>query len=135
MEEILLVDDDPDFLGQVRRLLEAGGMRVYCAASGEDALDNLSGKSFDLMITDYDMPGLDGICLTRHSAIIAPDMPVILMTGNIASEIPLMAKKAGVAKVLGKPFSCEALLETIRGLTVTRSKRADMEVNPMTSVV
>lgn len=67
------------------------------------------------MITDCDMPGMDGICLTRHSAVIAPDMPVILMAGSISSEIPDMAKQAGAAKVLAKPFGSEELVEVIRG--------------------
>lgn len=44
-------------------------------------------------------------------------MPIILITGNISPETPILAEQAGVAKVLVKPFSSEALLETIKGVT------------------
>lgn len=124
MLSILLVDDAADYLRLVGNILVQAGWQVQCAESGEEALSRLNNNTFDLMITDYDMPGMDGISLTRHSAVLSPDMPVILITGNISSEIPLMAKKAGVAKVLGKPFSGETLLETIRGVTGTRRRIA-----------
>lgn len=117
MRYILIVDDDPCFLNLVKNLLMQNGMSVQCAANGQEALSELKANAFDLMITDYDMPGLDGICLTRHSVAIAPDMPVILMTGNISSDIPNMAKQAGVSKVLPKPFNSENLLEAVRIVT------------------
>lgn len=72
------------------------------------------------MITNYNMPSLDGLSLTRQATAIAPEMPVILMTGNISSKLPNMAEMAGVVKVIGKPFNCEALLEAIRGVTVVQ---------------
>ena len=133
MQHILLVDDDQNILWLVRNLLVQEGMTVQCVESGESALAELKQNTFDLMITDYDMPGLDGLSLTRQVSVIALDMPVILITGNISSEIPHMAKQAGIAKVLAKPFSSEALLETIRGVAGTRRERAVMEVNPMSS--
>lgn len=117
MLSILLVDDAPDILRLIKNLLEQEGMSVQCEVSGEEALCELKANAFDLMITDYDMPGMDGICLTRHSAIIAPVMPVILMTGSISSEISDMARRAGVARVLPKPFGAENLLEAIRVVT------------------
>lgn len=120
MDKILLVDDDQYILHLLKNLLIQDGMTVQCAENGEVALSELKQHTYDLMITDYDMPVLDGLSLTRQVAAIAPDMPVIMMTGNISSELPNMAEKAGVAKVLNKPFSSEALLKTIRGITGTR---------------
>jgi CheY-like chemotaxis protein len=117
LTKILLVDDDQYILHLVKNLLEQEGMSVQCAANGAEALAVMKQKTFDLMITDFEMPGLDGLSLTRQATVIAPDMPVIMMTGNVSSELPHMAKKAGVAKVLGKPFNCKALLEIIFGLT------------------
>lgn len=118
MTEILLVDDDQYIRHLVKNILEQEGMTVQCAENGVEALLELKQNTFDLMITDFDMPVLDGLSLTRQAAVIAPDMPVILMTGNLSPEIPGMANKAGVAKVLGKPFNGEALLKTIRGVIV-----------------
>lgn len=121
MIDILLVDDDQNILQLLKNLLVQEGMAVQCVENGEAALSELKKNTFALMNTDYcDMPGLDGLSLTRQATVITPEMPVIMITGNISPEIPLMAKNAGVAKVLAKPFSAETLLETIKSVTVVQ---------------
>ena len=114
IQEILVVDDDRDILNLLRQILECEGMCVGCAVSAEDALAKLTGRAYSLMLTDLNMPGVDGIALARRASVIVPDMPVILMTGNIASEVPLLAKKAGIAVVLNKPFHPAQLLQVIQ---------------------
>jgi len=114
MQEILVVDDDRDCLATVKLLLEQEGMAVQCASSGEEGLLLLKDKAFQLMITDFNMPGLNGLELARKSLGIAPHMPIILSTGNISPELPHLAARAGIAAVIGKPFYSEELLKTIR---------------------
>lgn len=116
MDNILIVDDDATLLHLIKNILTQEGMVVQCATSGEEALLNLSEKSFSLMITDLNMPGMGGLSLARNATIAAPNMPIIMMTGCISTDIPQMAAEAGVVTVLGKPFSSEALLEKIRGV-------------------
>jgi len=121
MNSVLLVDDDKYILPLVKNLLGQEGMSVQCAENGVAALAVLKQNTFDLMITDFDMPEMDGLSLTRQANVMAPDMPVILMTGNISPGMPKLAAEAGIATVLAKPFSCEVLLETVKRV-VTKQK-------------
>ena len=114
MQEILVVDDDCDNLSLIRQILEMSDITVVCAANAEDALLNLTGKTFHLMITDRNMPGLDGFALALKASVLAPLMPIIMMTGDISPEVPRLAKESGISTVLGKPFRPERILEAIR---------------------
>jgi len=114
MEEILVVDDDTIVLGLVRRILEREGFVAHCVESGEEALEQIRERTFSLMITDFNMPGLDGLELARKGLEIAPQMPIIMNTGGISPTIALIAKKIGIAKVLSKPFLSTELLKTVR---------------------
>jgi two-component system, cell cycle response regulator CpdR len=114
MEDILVVDDDRIMLGLVKRILEREGIVVHCVASGEEALEQIKEKTFSLMITDLNMPGLNGLELARRGLKIAPQMPIIMDTGGISPKITRQAKEIGISKVLAKPFLAKELLETIR---------------------
>jgi len=115
IQKILVVDDDRDNLSLLRQILEIGGMNVVCAISAEDALGKIAaGKSFDIMLTDLNMPGLNGIALAQRVSVIAPRMPVLLMTGDISPDTPQMAQAAGIALVLNKPFHPARLMQVIQ---------------------
>jgi len=121
IQEILVVDDDSDILSLVKQILEIEGMTVVVAANAEVALRHLCEKVFSLMITDRSMPGLDGFALARKAAVIAPLMPIVMMTGDILPDTPHMAKKAGIAVVLNKPFHPTKLLQAIQELYLHQS--------------
>jgi CheY-like chemotaxis protein len=114
MEDILVVDDDRIILEVVKRILEREGIGALCVESGEEALEKLNERAFSLMITDLNMPGLDGLELSRIGLEIAPQMPIIMDTGSISPRITRLAKEIGISKVLSKPFLPKVLLETIR---------------------
>ena len=65
MEDILVVDDDRQILELVKRILEREGIVAHCVASGEEALEKMRERTFSLMITDLNMPGLDGLELSE----------------------------------------------------------------------
>jgi CheY-like chemotaxis protein len=117
MQQILVVDDERYNLNMVRRLLENEQMTVQYATSGEEALWKLNKSTFDLMITDLNMPGMNGFVLSRKAAAIAPDMPIVMFTGDICPEVMTKASEAGIVTVLGKPFSSEKLLKLVREVT------------------
>jgi two-component system, cell cycle response regulator CpdR len=123
VEKVLLVDDDVDNLHMVSNLLEAEGLLVQCAVSGKEALWKLDASTFDLMITDLNMPGMDGFELARKATVIAPQMPVIMFTGDISPDVLSKADKAGIAAVLGKPFPQGKLLKFVREVGVQRERR------------
>ena len=114
MKNILVVDDDRLILQAVKLILEREGIVAHCVASGEEALEKIKERTFSLMITDLNMPGLDGLELSRIGLGIAPQMPIIMDTGRITPKITRLAKEIGISKVLTKPFLPKVLLETIR---------------------
>lgn len=116
MEDILVVDDEPYYLLLVRNILEQVRMTVHCAASGEEALPRIKNGNFLLMITDLNMPGLNGLELARKALEIAPQMPIIMSTGAISPEIIRLALEIGISKVLAKPFHPNEMLKTIRSV-------------------
>ena len=122
MEDILVVDDDKDILALVKRILEHEGNVVHCVESGEEALEQMTERSFSLMITDLNMPGLNGLELSRKGLEIAPQMPIIMNTGGISPKIIRQANEIGIAKILAKPFLPNELLQTIRDVMGKRSE-------------
>ena len=124
MEDILVVDDDRIMLELVKRILEREGIVAHCVASGEEALEKMKERTFSLMITDLNMPGLDGLELARKGLEIAPQMPIIMDTGRISPKIIRLAKEIGISKVLTKPFLPDVLLDTIRNVLGNRMEWA-----------
>ena len=119
MLDILVVDDDRIFLGLVKRILEREGFAAHCVESGEEAIAQIKERTFSLMITDFNMPGLNGLELARKGLEIAPQMPIIMNTGRISPIIIRLAKEIGIAKVLSKPFLTSELMKTIRDVMET----------------
>ena len=124
MKDILVVDDDRQILELVKCILEREGIVAHCVASGEEALEKIKERTFSLMITDFNMPGLDGLELSRLGLGIAPQMPIIMDTGSISPKITRLAKEIGISKVLTKPFLPRVLLDTIRDVMEKRMKLA-----------
>lgn len=124
MEDILVVDDDRFILALVKGILEREGIVTHCAESGKEALEKLKERSFALMITDLNMPGLDGLELSRIGLEIAPEMPIIMDTGRVTPKVIRLAREIGISKVLSKPFLPKVLLETIRDVIGTRREWA-----------
>ena len=124
MEDILVVDDDSLMLDVIKRILEREGIVAHCVESGEEALEKIKERPFSLMITDFNMPGLDGIELSRKGLEIAPQMPIILDTGRISPKIIRQAMEIGISKVLVKPFLPSELIKTIRDVMANRREWA-----------
>jgi two-component system cell cycle response regulator CpdR len=114
MDDILVVDDDIIMLELIKCILERDGIGVHCVASSEEALELIMENNFSLMITDLNMPGLDGLELARKGLEIAPQMSIIMDTDGISPKIIRLAKEIGISKVLAKPFLVSEMLETIR---------------------
>lgn len=114
MKYILLVDDDKDYLRLFGNFLQQEGFSVKCAASGDEALSILKDFTVHLMITDLNMPNMNGIELAKKALIIMPFMPVILHTGDISPEISLLSEVVGISRVMAKPVNPGEMLEAVR---------------------
>lgn len=113
MKDILLVDDDSSYQILFRRWLVRKGLTVDCASDGNEALLLLAHQSYRLLITDCEMPGMDGLQLAARVAISSPDTPVVMLTSNTADDLPLLAQKAGIKEVIIKSFDPIIILSNI----------------------
>jgi len=113
---ILLVEDDPAVRKVTTRLLEYLKYSVVAVAGGRDAINTVQDQSrcFDLVLTDYTMPDMNGVELTMNLKKILPDTPVILCTGGENSNDYETLFESGVTEILPKPFTKTELGLSIR---------------------
>ena len=111
---VLIVDDEEDFLDTLVNRLKKRGIDVAGCASGEQALELLKEKIFDVVILDIKMPGgMDGIETLREIKKIRPDAEVLLLTGHGSVETSVEGMKEGAFDYLLKPVKLEKLLEKV----------------------
>lgn len=111
---VLVVDDEADFLESLVRRLCRRGLEAVGVASGEDALERLSGEAFDVAVLDVKMPGLDGIEVLRRLKKQGSRVEVILLTGHASVESGVDGVELGAFDYLIKPVKLDDLFERIR---------------------
>ena len=113
---ILIVDDDSDVLEMADYFFKEAGVEVHCVESGSRALEEIRDKSFAVMLTDFNMPGMNGLELAEKVREIAPQIRIIMATGHPSQELSDLAVKAGIVRVLAKPLHLEGLLDLVTEL-------------------
>lgn len=112
-----MVEDDPDVVKLVRRLLERAGHVVTHAASAEDGLAALKAAAFDVVLLDNGLPGAMGI-RALPEFVAATGAPVVMMTGHPNEDVEKDALLLGAKALVAKPFEpgvLEALLAKVVG--------------------
>jgi nitrogen regulation protein NR(I) len=118
---ILLIEDDASIAGELRRLLECEGWKVLVAASGEAGLSQVAERKCDLVITDFRLPGANGLEILQRLHAVQPRLPVIVMTAHGTTETAIEATKLGAYDYLLKPFEIPEMLGLVRkALTSSR---------------
>jgi len=112
---ILVAEDNKDIKDTVSRFLEYIGFEVALAGNGLEALSLFHKDPFDLVLTDLDMPVMDGWGLTSRIKERSPDTPVVLMTGEDRETVLRNVERWPVDSVLFKPFALEDLQRTVQG--------------------
>lgn len=104
MSSVLVVDDDDAVRGAIVRVAKNAGFEAIEANNGQAALDQLEAHAVDVIVSDIDMPGMDGMSLLAEIARRAADVPVIMLTGNPSLDTAVKAVRHGAFEYLTKPF-------------------------------
>lgn len=125
-ENILIVDDNYDMLELLQRNLKTLNFHTYKASSVKEAIDILKYSSIDLLITDIQMPGINGIELIKYVQEHFPTIPKLVITGFPSVDNAIDAVKSGASDYLAKPFTNEELKKSVKNLinSIDNSKSA-----------
>ena len=134
-EHILLVDDDENIVSMNRGMLEGLGYRVSPCTGSTEALAAFlrAPDSFDLIVTDQDMPGLSGAELAAKILAVTPAVPIILCSGFSEQFSQEKAKEIGIRVYLEKPVSIYTLAESVRQVLGDR-KAQRTPAGPLTTI-
>jgi CheY-like chemotaxis protein len=123
-KHIVLCDDEVAIIRAAEIKLSRAGYQVTCCRDGREGLDVFERESPDLLLTDCQMPRMNGIELIRalRERPETRELPVIMLTAK-GFELPLddVMRRLNVLKVVSKPFSPRELLQLVNGLFVTET--------------
>ncbi len=111
--KVLLVEDDRALRQALGDTLELGGFEYRAVGSAEEALEAVAAEAFSLVVSDVNMPGMDGHQLLALLRARQPHLPVLLMTAHAAVERAVEAMRQGAVDYLVKPFEPRALLDLV----------------------
>lgn len=110
---ILLVEDDECLREALSITLDIAKVNHIACGSAEEALEMLLGHRFAMMVSDFRLPGIDGLALLQQIRLRAPDLPVVLMSAFADASLAVRALKSGACDFLIKPFTPQQLTEVI----------------------
>ena len=111
---ILFVDDEPLLHGVISRLVIRSGMHITCCLNGIQAVEELRKKHYDLVLTDFMMPDMDGLELLAHIRQVHPHVKVIMITAHASVQHAVRVMKGGAVDYIPKPFSTTELLARLQ---------------------
>lgn len=113
---IILVEDEPDILIILHRLMRdlTGGYDIITVNSGADALAQIALRKVPLVITDYNMPGMNGLQLAAAIKETSPDTYVVMITAYATPELERRAREQRIDYYLSKPFPLDRLEQIVR---------------------
>jgi CheY-like chemotaxis protein len=115
-----MAEDNKMIQNLVSRFLKYMGFEVALADNGAEALAVFQESYFDLVLTDFQMPVMDGFSLAGHIKARSPGTPVILLTGSDRETVLQKMEKGPVDSVIFKPFELQELQRTVQGALASR---------------
>ncbi|MEG6551002.1 response regulator [Desulfocurvibacter africanus] len=119
-ENVLLVDDEQDFLEALSERMRLRGMEVSVATSGEEALGKVENDTYDAIVLDLMLPGMDGFEALKIIKARRPETQVILLTGRATVEMSVEAMKLGAMDFMEKPADIGQLIVKIKKAQVRK---------------
>jgi len=121
-QHILYIDDDEAQVFLIKRMFERWGYHVSAYREQREALDAVrtGAVRFDLVVTDFNMPGISGLDVARAVRDAQPDLPVIVVSGYVTDALRAQAAAAGVRELISKPQEVEELRDVVQRLLVSR---------------
>jgi two-component system, cell cycle response regulator len=132
--KLLLVEDEPTQLLVMQRVLGQAGYAVETAGNGEEALEKISKGQFQMLVTDWDMPGMDGVTLCRRIRESQSELPgylyILLLTSHDTTESLVTGLEAGADDYVSKPPKTPELLARLKaGQRVLQLEQSLREAN------
>ena len=112
MKKILVADDNTDIRKVIKAALSGKGYKIVEAEDGAAAIKKLQAEKFDLLITDYDMPGVNGVEVMEKALALYPRMPVLLVSANLPPAVAGKAKRSATC-ILEKPFEVSKFISAV----------------------
>jgi CheY-like chemotaxis protein len=125
---VLVVDDNEDIREIVTIMLSHTGYRCDSARNGTEALQRIRVSRFDAVITDVEMPEMDGIALTKELSKHYSDLPVMIMTSHSDDDHKAIAFQAGAREFLSKPFAVPDLIAKLHRMLPGHNLTKEQEV-------
>ena len=115
-ESVLVVDDEDSVRELIVEILEAAGFRVSTASDGAEGLERMEADTPELVLSDINMPGMDGLALLREIKTRWADLPVMMVTAYGDDERRRRAGEYGALEFITKPVDFDLLKEQLRQL-------------------
>ena len=115
-KSILVVDDTRSMRKMVATVLQSAGYSVEEAGDGAEALEKAKARVFDLVVTDHNMPRMDGVTLVRSLRGLTQydDVALIVLSTETGAELKAMGREAGATGWMAKPFDPTRMLDIVR---------------------
>ncbi len=123
---VLVVDDDPALLNVIGLFLEATGeIKTTLAREGREALHRMENEHFDVCISDFEMPEMDGISLLNEARYRGMDLPYILITGGRHGDVSSRARTAGADLVIKKIGDGDSFFQKLIDAVMTATGKGE----------
>lgn len=132
---ILAVDDESVVLDSFRKILVVAGYSVDTVLTGPEALGLVRKNHYDFVFTDFKMPDMDGVEVTKAVKHLRPDVDVIMVTGYASIESAVETMKHGAMDYVQKPFAEDELVALVDKLVIRRQARLEKESEPSIRLV